>query len=134
MDVITDLSDIPQRITCTGTEYYCFSSLSESEDLVFISLINANNYYSGFIRIQTTAVLILILATILGILVSFFMTRYQYKPVQQVVQVSRAITPQDIYQSTDDELKQIEYAINFIHKQEKQSKKTLSDHSELYQK
>lgn len=123
-------SENPQKMSDAGREYYCISSASEDTGLVYTSLISPDNYAAGFFKIQITALSVLIAAAVSGIFFSYYSTRYKYKPIKKVIKVSRAVTPQDIYLSSEDELEEIEHAIRFIQQQKNQTTKILSDHSD----
>jgi len=123
-------ADRPEKVTISGDEYYALSSGSSGMDLVFTRYIASENYFERFSAIQLTAVLILAAATVLGVAASYLITRHHYAPVKRAVGAARAVTPQDIYSSSEDELKQIVRAVEFVHSQEKQSKQALLEHSE----
>ena len=123
------LSDVPVRLNGAQRSFYGISSISQNTGLKFISLIDAGRYYAQYFNIQKTALIILVLTTVLGFAISYYITRYKYQPVQKVISVSRSMTPKDVFKSSEDELQQIKRAIEFIYSEGEQTKKVLYDHS-----
>ena len=107
---------------------YVYLSSSKNE-LQYISLIDEGNYLAGQLGIQRTAIIILALSIVLGMGISYYITRYKYKPVEKVINISRTITPGHVFASNDNELEQIKSAIEFIYEQKELAKSVLERHN-----
>ncbi len=126
---IAGLEEIDQfQIIKTGSMKYFYMS-SEENRVKYVSLIDEENYFAGQFRIQRIAIIILTASILLGAGISYYITRYKYKPVETVINVSKAITPSYIFASNDNELEQIKGAIEFIYKQKQQTKAVLDEHN-----
>ncbi len=123
------LEEIDQfQIIKTGNMEYVYM-YSEENNIKYVSLIDEENYFAGQFRIQRIAIIILIASILLGAGISYYITRYKYKPVEMVINVSKEITPSYIFASDENELEQIKGAIEFIYKQKQQTKAVLEEHN-----
>ena len=120
-------SDQPYQIESADQEFVCMTS--DEDELKYVLFIDEENYLAGQIGIQRTAIIILAVSIVLGIIISYYMTKYKYKPVEKVVSVSRAITPAHVFASNDNELEQIRRAIEFIYEQKEQTSAVLEKHN-----
>ncbi len=116
-----------QKVKSSNTEYVYLAS--DDNDIKYVSLINEDNYFAGKYRIQSIAIIILSVSILLGAGISYYITRYKYKPVETVINVSKAITPSHVFASDDNELEQIKGAIEFIYEQKMQTKAVLEEHN-----
>ena len=123
------LEEVDQfQIIKTGNMEYVYMSSGEN-NIKYVSLIAEENYFAGQFRIQSIAIIILTASILLGAGISYYITRYKYKPVETVINVSKAITPSYIFASDDNELEQIKGAIEFIYEQKQQTKAVLEEHN-----
>lgn len=117
----------PQSINIGEKQYVYF--VSAENDIKYVSFIEEKNYLAKQLSIQRTAIIILAISILLGGGLSYYITRYKYKPVEKVIKISRAVTPAHVFASDENELEQIKSAIEFINKQKEQAKNVLDKHS-----
>jgi len=117
------------KIKISNAKYVCLASEDINTDIKYVSLVNEENYWAGKFRIQRIAIIILAASILLGAGISYYITRYKYKPVKTVINVSKAITPGYVFASDDNELEQIKNSIEFIYEQKQQAKSVLEKHN-----
>ena len=116
-----------QKIESKNQGFVCLTS--GEDELKYVSLIDEENYLAGQLGVQRTAMIMLAVSIILGAGISYYITRYKYKPVERVINVSKAITPRHVFASNDNELEQIKNAIELIYEQKEQAKSVLEKHN-----
>ena len=102
---------------------------AQKDNIKCVYLINDGNYMAGQFRIQRIAIIILAVSIVLGAGASYYITRFKYKPVEKVVNISKAITPGHVFASSENELEQIKDAIEFIYDQKEKAKTVLETHN-----
>lgn len=117
----------PYNAIINDKQYVCF--VSAEKDIVFVSLVDEANYLARQLNIQRTAIIILAVSIVFGAGFSYYITRYKYKPVENVIKVSRAVTPAHVFASDANELEQIKSAIEFINNQKEQVQNVLDKHT-----
>ena len=118
----------PRNMTISGREYVCFTAPCGA--LTAVSLVDRDSYLAGNLRIQRTAMLLLAASVILGLGLAYYITRYKYGPVRDVVNVSKAITPAHVFTGSDNELEQIKNAIEFLNAQKEETAAVLNKHND----
>ncbi len=114
-------------VTVSDRAYVCFTS--ENDGLTTVSLIDRDSYLAGHLKIQRTAMILLAVSVILGIGISYYITRYKYVPVRDVFNATRAVTPEHVFTGSEDELEQIKSAIAFINAQKEETASVLEKHN-----
>ena len=120
-------TDTTQTITLSNRDYVRF--VSENDGLKTVLLIDHGNYLTGHLRIQRTAILLLAASIIIGLGVSYYITRFKYGPIQEVFNATKAITPEHIFTGSKHELEQIKNAVEFINAQKEEASSLLQKHN-----
>ena len=101
---------------------------SEANHVRFVLLIDERNYWADHFRIQRIAICLLAASIMLGTGASYVIARYEYKPIETVINVSKKITPSHVFTSSDNELAQIKSAFEYMNAQKEQAASVLKAH------